>query len=101
MIWGIHYFTTKLKTKIDVIPRAALIKLYLIIYHVYIHAYIFLTFTKNHKQIKRIKYNIWYCLTQKGSVSYPNKQDTLKLCRFNMGPALKKFDHQYTNIVLM
>ena len=21
MIWGIHYFTTKLKTKIDVIPR--------------------------------------------------------------------------------
>ena len=21
MIWGIHYFTTKLKTKMDVIPR--------------------------------------------------------------------------------
>ena len=24
MIWGIHYVITKLKTKIDVIPRAAL-----------------------------------------------------------------------------
>ena len=25
MIWGIHYFITKLKTKTDVIPRAPLI----------------------------------------------------------------------------
>ena len=28
MIWGIHYFTTKLKTKIDVIPSGCFNKLY-------------------------------------------------------------------------